>query len=525
MSVLKSKSTFKRILSITITSALLASCVFAGQASAEGADTTVTAVDSHAVVSDAATNKDNWKVLSGSTTVVSNDEATGNVSFNFVSATSQRTNTVYIDADNTLNQRVKASYVYSGTLGAENNALITLFARLRFLESAPQNLMAYAAQVQILGSDTVVTVSKYTYDADGTWKANVVLGRIRVPNTSVIANGATTSVEMVVTGTNSTNITVNLYKNTTLAATTAVIDNDEYLQQAGTVGLTCLPKSTTPPVLTLSTFDYTTTDNVAGNNFLGHWSSSANTLYQRLPLKAGKTYIVDALVTEDSSYSYAAKPFVVNLVTGTALTTSNLTPIEVETVTDNTKAPFIDEFSHYVGKFTVPSDINLNRIASYAVDAAGNYLAIVNVGLDLSTAKSLYGNVRIYAEDDEGQNNLFVNGDFKMGLYGWIEGAGTGFCYYAPASPAMTEGASATSGVSQLRENRSNFQFYNLFKNGYIPEKDANLDGTFDIRDLVRAKKIIANGGYIGVLEHSQYKDSVLNAQDLAEVRQWLLNG
>lgn len=539
----KSKKAIKIVLSTVLIMALLASLSLSNLSAAAETTTLLKATDDHSVVSDVATNPNEWKARENTT--VSKDDDDSCVKFEFKDKTSINNNIVYVntsESDYTLNQRVKAEYVFpdlnSKDYTLENSVLVTLFSRFR-MENG--KALGYVAQLKT-GYDsnskvsyTYVEIYKWTY-VNNVWKANVKLGRIAIPSQSVFESSKTVALEMVVTGTDSTNITVNLYKNSNLAANTTVIDNDEYLQQKGTVAVSGLNYggSSYASILQLSDFEYTSTDEVYGNNLFGYWAN-INKIYQRLPVEPGKTYIIDALVSKtDGSYSYPDNPFLVSIITGRSSLKDTTQQVIETTVNSSIK----DEFTHVTYEFTVPSDLVASSDNSYMQkDDFTNYYLMCDIGLNLTSGSGCYSNLTVYySKDDTEKNNLFVNGDFKMGRYGWIYDNNEiknseDFCFYASEGIRLPEGKligevegskSNVKAIENDGSNYNNFKFYSKFKNTDLPQGDANCDKEVNICDLVETDDIITKGDYIGTVDMD--KNSAINTDDFNTLRTNLLN-
>lgn len=516
----KSKKAIKIILSVVLIMALLASLSLSTLT--VNAETTLKkASDDHSVVSDVATNAVCWKTFTACTTVSVNDE--NNLNFKFTNKSSTKDNTAYVYVDGSselsLNQRVKATYTNSSN--AEKN-LITLFTRYRIVNTTDGDRpIGYVAQLSKSWDGTysyiTVTVYKWTVNTANEWQYNKTIGIIQVNGDIGMFNNADLSLEMVVTDTvtHKTNIAVNLYKNTTLAANTVIIDDDTVLNQKGSVGIS----SNAQREITLKNFEYTTTDNVSENNLFGYFSDTNAYLYQRLPLTAGKTYLIDALVAiADTSYSYSNENFAVEYIqTKTDLAATTRQKIELTKV-ETTEIS--DEFNHCTYKFTVP-DVTADINNSYMQDADGNYFLMCDVGLDITIGKGLYSNIQIYDIDDEGKNNLFVNGDFKMGRYGWIKGGTHNFCFYGPDSLRLNESILSDSDNVKAIENYTNYNFYSKFKNTDLPQGDANCDKVVNICDLVATNEIIEKGDYVGTVDMD--KNSKIDKTDFDAVQVQLL--
>lgn len=533
----KSKKAIKIVLSTVLIMALLASLSLSNLSAVAETTTLLKATDDHSVVSDVATNVEKWKGFTTQVTT-STDENTGIVSFNFTNGSSTKDNTAYAYVDGnseySLNQRVKASWTYDDT----NKNLLTLFSRYRIIKAKDgERPIGYVAQLSSFYdsnttiSYTRVNVYKWTVNSENSWQYNVLIGQINIPFNINMWNNAGISLEMVVTDTDthSTNITVNLYKNKTLAANTVIIDDDTILNQKGTVAISSSKKQS----VTLTGFEYTTTDNVAGNNLLGSWADQV--LYQRVPLTAGKSYILEALVSSDV-ISASSTPIYAKYITAKGnsfAATATLSDLTIESLDTD----IVDEFNHIKYKITVPDTATATYENSYMCDSQGNYFVMGDIGLITASGGKFYSDIKFYADDDATQSNFLVNSDFKMARYGWIRAEKNvnhnfGFFGHEDGKARVVEGHIGYDATEDKEHsernvkslvNKTNWEIFGYLKKSDLSNNgDANCDKEVNICDLVETDDIITKGDYIGTVDMD--KNSAINTDDFNTLRTNLLN-
>ena len=121
--------------------------------------------------------------------------------------------------------------------------------------------------------------------------------------------------------------------------------------------------------------------------------------------------------------------------------------------------------------------------------------------------------------------NLIVNGDFKMGLCGWSSDlSANGVFTNTLVRPA--DAKLDVRGRMNYYRDENNYNFYSMFavENFADYMGDVNLDGTFNLRDLVRIKKELVNEADYN-LYGDMNADAVINATDIAQIRKDLLAG
>ena len=151
----------------------------------------------------------------------------------------------------------------------------------------------------------------------------------------------------------------------------------------------------------------------------------------------------------------------------------------------------------------------------------GKTRVIVGFRNDGSTVTAgKFTNFRLYAKDDVNKTNLLVNPDFKMGLYGWYDEAGSYMNY-----SQLKEGEGVTTkGYVTLSNSINNYEYYETFQNtGYtVTQGDANRDSNVNILDFIRVNKIASGDGKYYVAADYDENGSI-TASDLIYLKKQLL--
>jgi len=173
--------------------------------------------------------------------------------------------------------------------------------------------------------------------------------------------------------------------------------------------------------------------------------------------------------------------------------------------------------------FNVYYEFDMSTLTDNKVETGANGKTRVIVGFrndGSTTTAGKFTNFKLYAKDDVNKTNLIVNPDFKMGLYGWYDEAGS---YMNYAQLKESDGVT-TKGYATLSSAVNNYEYYNLFKNtGYtVTQGDANRDTKIDIIDLVRTKKIASGSDkYFAAVDYDE--NGSIAATDISNLKKQLL--
>ena len=307
--------------------------------------------------------------------------------------------------------------------------------------------------------------------------------------------------EIVVTGTDRTVISVRLIKVTdtleqVVAQNTYVDTNAPFT--SGTAGIGVAGSSTSASQYAyLDNFEYTSTDNVKDTpKYLSHLRSiGQKTFGQVVTLDKGVEYVFAAYGTVDvkDGTGYRNEPMWVEYQTGGnqySTTTQRLitarsaickTADLTKTMCKQNNLPYSEYNVSYV-TFTAGKGDTEGLADSYI---GGKVKHVVGIRIDTST--HLLGNYSyfmLYRKDDPYKTNLLVNPDFKMGLYGWSDTAGS---YFGCTQGKETNALSTANGYVSILSDKNNYEYYEMFKNPAYEgvDGDANRDSKFNVCDLV----------------------------------------
>lgn len=308
------------------------------------------------------------------------------------------------------------------------------------------------------------------------------------------------------------NITVKIYKNTTLVKTLTYTYTDAYLPRAGKAGLAAKSAAAT-----FSAFKATSTDSVSDAHcYIEENSKKAGVVFgQILSINPSAKYQLSVLA--DGDFTNEPICFIYNGIT---------TPVEF-TPTDS------DVADKRYQKYTYTIDVTNATAGSNMFkgnDTANTALAPAIVGFhqtDVTQYNFKLTNFELREINDDGTlgANLIVNGDFKMGLCGWSSNLSEKGAF----TDTLVRPADAkfdVRGRINYYRDANNYNFYSMFavENFADYMGDVNLDGTFNLRDLVRIKKELVNEADYN-LYGDMNADSAINAEDIAQIRKDLLAG
>lgn len=235
----------------------------------------------------------------------------------------------------------------------------------------------------------------------------------------------TVGIELIVSGTNPTSVTANLYKNAALAHKNVVVDNTAELQASGGAALTyrVADGATVESTFSALEFQYTSTDNEHGEYYISGlkgtaWHNTSLTFTQFTVLDPSKTYVFEALASKSNTQK---------LVVHYADTDG-----KAQSLFEADEAPKVsvsdDGYNLLRYEINLPLTAERNSDFSQYTDGVATPFTRVRVGHtrnydNMGVAE--FTRFTLYEKDDPNKTNLLVNGDFKMGFLGWIT-TGTG---------------------------------------------------------------------------------------------------
>ncbi len=305
------------------------------------------------------------------------------------------------------------------------------------------------------------------------------------------------------------NITVEVYKNTSLQKTLTYTYSDEYLPKAGKAGLAAKSSNAT----TFSAFKATTTDSTADeNSYIEENSAKVGVLFgQVISINPSAKYQLSVLA--DGDFTNEPICFAYN---------GNSTPIEFTPAN-------VDVNDNRYQKYTYTIDVTNATTVSNMVQGT-TALAPAIVGFyqkDTTKYNFKLTNFELREINDDGTlgANLIVNGDFKMGLCGWSSDLSVGV-FNSDTDIRLADSNTDSHGRINYYRDANNYNFYSMFAVENFADYlgDVNLDGTFNLRDLVRIKKELVNEAEYN-LYADMNADSAINAEDIAQIRKDLLAG
>ena len=361
--------------------------------------------------------------------------------------------------------------------------------------------------------------------------ASKTIGSITGPT---VVSGQEYKLEMVCQGTNPTLISVSLY--TTVGSVKNAIvchniflDNEKTLQVASNAGIAgARTSSVTTTDVKIDSFEYTSTDKVTGNYYVEEGTTGSKTFGQVVMLDPTKKYIFAAHAVDNGIRSGEdVNPLWIecfntsNAGERILIARSELKSNRLESDVADTGISF-DEYFNVFYEFDM-SSIENKKIETYKSGTEDAQMTRVLVGFrndGSNVTAGKFTNFTLYAKDDANKTNLLINPDFKMGLYGWNDQAGS-FMNYTQMEESQT---TATNGFATLSYSVNDYEFYNIFQNsGYeVTQGDATRDTMIDIKDLVRTKKIASGTDrYYVAVDYDE--NGAVNASDLTFLRKQIL--
>ena len=419
---------------------------------------------------------------------------------------------LYLPGKETVNQRVAVE-----TSSLQNGDTICVYARLN------------------KGDDSNWKSLKGYYARYCTSNGKIQLFKINTASSNVVlidsgyrgyTAGEKYRLEIIVSGTERTVISVRLIKVTdtleqVVAQNTYVDTNSPFTSGTAGIGVAGSSSSSSQYAY-LDNFEYTSTDNVKDTpKYLSHLRSvGTKTFGQVVTLDKGAEYVFAAYGTVDSkdAIGYRNEPLWVEYQTGANQYSSSTQRLIINRsaickTADLTKAqckqnnlPYSEYNVSYV-TFTAGKGDTEGLADSYI---GGKVKHVVGIRVDTST--HLLGNYSyfmLYRKDDPYRTNLLVNPEFKMGLYGWSDTAGS---YFGCTQGKETNALSTAKGYVSILSDKNNYEYYEAFKNPNYNgiDGDANRDDEFNVCDLVYSN--VTNNKYYYIADYN--KDGNINSLD-----------
>ena len=425
-----------------------------------------------------------------------------------------------------LNQRITATVKNPHTYDTDGNAVRTASNAVVWLrasvikrpngENAPYG---YFFTVDFNTGNDYFTVNAYkqSLNNEGTNIVNQVnLGTANEIRMDSKPYGSTEYADITIDASITTDngvdtVVLKVYKGSALAKTMPYISEDAKLQKPGYAGV-----SARTAAATFTAFKITSFDKIASAYIQENSQKDGVFFGQIITIDPSAFYQLSVLADGD----FTEKPLYLNYKDSSGSQLLEFRP----------DAAVAEENGRYK-KFTYtidPTNATAEIQSFLGTDSSNVKLAFASVGFkQVGTAPinfDLTGfELRKINDDGTLGANLIVNADFKMGLCGWSSDLSAGtFTNHSLVRGADTN-TDSRGRINYYRDG-NDYNFWSKFAvdnyNDYIG--DVNGDGSYDILDLVRIKKVIsANGSYN--LYGDMNADGLLNAADLASVRKGLL--
>ena len=517
-----SNKQIKKILSITLSLAIMASCLLCGAVNASAA--AITATDSHSVYTDDfsdAETMSNWRwaaVGNESYSTLTASIADGKMTFNNTNGSGSFLHGMrFIPDKKFTEQRAEV------TFNAQKGLKPCLWVRVN--QTYKGNSQSCYGYYLLFNCNQNGNVTLDLAKRIGT--ASKTIGTISYG--TAITEGQEYHLEMVAQGSNPTLISVSLYTDVGSVKDAVVchdtfIDNEATLQVAGSAGVSAARTSAvTATDVSIEKFEFTSTEKVSGNYYVSEGTTGSKTFGQVVMLDPTKKYVFAATAVDNGLRSGEdVNPLWIEYFNtsnaGTRVLTARnmLKSNRLEADVEGTGLAF-DEY------FNVYYEFDMSTLTDNKVETGANGKTRVIVGFrndGSTTTAGKFTNFKLYAKDDVNKTNLIVNPDFKMGLYGWYDEAGS---YMNYAQLKESDGVTI-KGYATLSSAVNNYEYYNLFKNtGYtVTQGDANRDTKIDIIDLVRTKKIASGSDkYFAAVDYDE--NGVISALDTIYLKKNLL--
>lgn len=496
MKIAKFSTVRRKSVAVLLTVCILAA-MFTGILPLTASAATLATIGNHAIGSDDfETDKlaTDWTQVA--TTGFNAEVTGGKLVMSHTNSSGSSFNAMLLRSETAVNQRVRLDWVIQGDINPEVWARVQTDSTGKVTGGYFVRFVSSTANSSGTVNNTYAMLYKLTTE-NGTRKVTT-LAKLGTVN---YEKDKPTSVELVVTGTNPTVVTAVMYKNNSFAHKNVVVDDSEQLQKLGKAGLTYQKangKSVTD-TFSADNFEYTTTDNETGEYYQSgqkgttwHNATTSSRIAQVLVLDPSKTYVFEAIGSKNNTKNIFA-----DYESTDGATTSFFADDETPTVTVSD-----DGYTLYRYELNFPANAKRNSNFYHSEDAQNVNYTRVRVGYSRGSSDSMnnaiadFTRFTVYEKDDPNKTNLLVNGDFKMGFYGWFNiGTGTGnmYQYLGGFKEGTTSGFTADRAVINVFDAEAKAAFKS---NINVADKDKlhYLNNTY--YNLTSLKKL--NISYIG---------------------------
>ena len=299
--------------------------------------------------------------------------------------------------------------------------------------------------------------------------ASTEIGKISFGN--AITEGQEYRMEMVMQGTNPTLISVSLYTKVgnvqdAVMGHNIFMDSEAALQVPGSAGISAARTSMVSETnVSVDSFEFTSTDEVTGKYYVEEGTTGSKTFGQVVMLDPTKKYVLSAYAKDNGTNQggeltnplwieyFNTSSSYTRVLTGRGSLKSNRN----KDVADSADIPYDEYYTVFYNEF----DLSKCTDNKKETGLGNKTRVIVGFRCDGSTATTgMFTHFSLYAADDAKKTNLLINPDFKMGLYGWNDDAGSYMNY-----TQMKEGQSVTTKGYVTFKSISEDGYKELFKN------------------------------------------------------------
>lgn len=335
------------------------------------------------------------------------------------------------DTEKYLNQQIRVNYKCL-VEPCKTSPTVWLRASLRE-EGKAESLVGYYAKPGVSGSVNKYEIWKRYFDSDENKYVDKMICRAgRVFPTK----NANLGVELNVSGSNPTVITLRTYKNNNISQSGVAVDNEESLQSAGSAAVAVFKTSTaTESGLNIVSIAYDSSDKVEKGYYAMETGNSIGRFSTMVSVYQDKEYVFSAKTYTADEY----EPFFIRYDTDAQSRNNNndsIIDLDLSTVSKTVQ----DDITTHSYSFKLKDLSGYSKTTNgYYLDSANDYQVPVFLGVDLKST-SVSGNqyfdfelkevLRDVNDEDKDGNtdeiiaygpNLIANGDFKYGLSGWSD--------------------------------------------------------------------------------------------------------
>lgn len=335
------------------------------------------------------------------------------------------------DTEKYLNQQMRVDYkcIYSS---CNTSPTVWLRALLRE-EGNDASLVGYYAKPGVAGSINKYEIWKRYFDESTNGYKDVMLcraGRI-YPSANALLG-----VELNVSGSNPTVITLRTFKNGNIGQTAVAVDNEASLQSAGTAAVAVYKNTNARETgLDIVSIAYDSADKVKDGYYALETGNSVGRFSTMVSVYQDREYVFSAKTYNAENY----EPLFIRYDTDSQAANNNnasIIDLDMSTVTKSTQ----EDITTHTYTFKISDLAGYKKTTNgYLLDANSDYQVPLFLGVDLKDT-SLKDNQYFGFElkevtrdindtDNDGDKdeiieygpNLIANGDFKYGLSGWSD--------------------------------------------------------------------------------------------------------